>query len=317
MSSVVFRVRFGRLIGILILISLVGASVQAAEPPPKKGVAAQAVRAVLRVFTPKVPPAVNLVPPVLPPEAAQAPVNADPDSAADELEKKLKKKPAGEQTAKRFKSQIGAITRSELVFMHDVCELRRSQFDSIRVKADAATRLVALKAASVEIAMHNGWDGRQPKTPDVNGTIETALLNAAEKYVDQRQLKLYQDEIRTRQSFRKEAEASVILGYIDRELMLTAKQREALLPSLVKAWKSDWSERLGVMEGNGIQFLPAIPKSEIRKHLEPLQKQLFDSAFKQSHSVFFGMQMHNLPRDIKGLPPLEEVLEFAPEEATN
>lgn len=330
--------QFGfRMIGVRVIAFVVIASATqglAEEAAPKEaakeGVAQQAFGAIFRAIVPKV----NIAPPRIEAVAVEAvdlvdePAQIAPDSdvpfkdvASNQDENELKKleaevkaKPGGKQTLKRYQPKFEAVAREEFRFMHEVCDLRRSQFDAIKPSVNRITLRVALEATKMDVAMNQGgWRGQPPQPPPVYKMLEDALMEAAKQFLTESQATSYCEEIEARQLFRKEAEAGLLLGYIDRELHLTDEQRTKLIPCLVKAWTPNWEQHLQIVEGNGLQYLPQLPKHEFRKVLDEKQNAVFKSATRVNHSFFMGMQMHQFPEGDQNAKPLEEELVFAPE----
>ena len=235
------------------------------------------------------------------------------DKQFNKLLAEVKAKVGGEQTLNQYKSKFMGLSRNELRFMHEVCKLRRSQFDAIKTDVDRTALRIALDAASTELAMNRGGGRRaQRKTPDVYKKLEDGLMRAAKTHLTEVQARAYCEELEARRQFRKEADAGMLLGFMDPELRLTDEQRNKLLPHLVKAWTPDWEQNLSIMEGNGLRFMPQIPNQEFRKLLNEKQKEIF-STFGQSGTIFFGMHVHQFPDVDLNAKPLADELLFEPE----
>ena len=287
----------------------------------------QALGALFKAFTPKVNvelPAVVVAPApavfddaVVEPDEDDEPLfeldDSEESAKLKKLEAEVKGKPGGKQSLKQYHQRMEGLTREELRFMHELVNLRRSQFDAIKSDVGRTALRAALEAAKIELVMNQGWNGQPPKPPHVYKMIEDGMMRAARKHLGDEQAATYCEELEARQLFRKEAEAGLMLGYIDAELQLTDEQRKKLMPCLVKAWAPNWEQHLSIIEGNGLQYLPKLPKSEFRDVLTKKQDAIFRSVANVNHNFFMGMNAHQFPDIDRNAKPLEEELDFAPE----
>ena len=318
------------LLAFAVSASLFGDEVEQVKAAKKRGggekVLGEAIGALLKAFTPKfdveLPPVVAAPVPAPIMDAVEAVDDDEPlfelddsDESAElkKLEAEVKGKPGGKQSLKQYRQRMEGLTREELRFMHELVNLRRSQFDAIKPDVDRTTLRVALEAAKIELVMNQGWNGQPPKPPHVYKMIEDGMIQAAKKCLTDEQAATYCEELEARQLFRKEAEAGLILGYIDAELRLTDTQRKKLMPCLVKAWAPNWEQHLSIIEGNGLQYLPKLPKNEFRKVLTKKQDEIFRSVANVNHNFFMGMNAHQFPAVNRNARPLVEELDFAPE----
>lgn len=239
--------------------------------------------------------------------------DSEESSKLKQLEADVVGKPGGKQSLKNYQQRMEGLTREELRFMHELVALRRSQFDAIEPEAKQIARRVALEATKIELLMNQGWNGQPPQPPHVFKMIEDRLMWAAKKYLTSEQSATYCNEIEARQLFRKEAEAGLMLGYIDTELRLTDDQRRKMMPSMVKAWTPHWQQHLSVIEGNGLQFLPKLPKKEIGEVLTKRQNEIFRSVANGNSSFFVGIHANQFPAVDHNAKPLAEELDFAAE----
>lgn len=277
------------------------------KKPAAKKAGGGVMKALFKAFVPKIQ-----VP--QPPKQQEISI---PDSATKtellELEDKIKKKPSGKQYLKRYAPKFDTMRRGELRFIHDVCNLTRSEFVKVRQDVELVKKRALLEVVQYQMSIEQGWNGQPPKHPDIEGLFESGLTRAVEKHLSADQLADYRSEIEARQSFRKLADAEVIIAALDRDLHLTPKQRGEIVEPILEAWQSKWKQNIQLLANNGNRYLPKLPKSKIQKFLTTKQKTAFSSVG-QYGSSFFGMQI-DLPQENQAdNDDLLEELEFAPEE---
>ena len=295
------------------------AKADAKKTVEKKPAAKKAGGGVMKALFKAFVPAVN----VRPPQFAQ-PQLAQPKSIPalsetatkeeiEELEKKILKKPNGKTYINRFKPQFETMCRGELRFVHDVCNCTRAQFLLIQDDAKLTTQRALLGIVNYQMSIEQGWNGKPPKQPEAETTLEIGMLQSVETHLSAVQTAAYRTEIEARQSFRKLADAEIIVAALDKDLHLTAEQRAEIVSPIQDAWKASWKQNIQLLENNGNRYMPVLPKTEIKKFLTSKQKSAFLSVG-QYGSSFFGMQV-DLPQgnqNDKG--DLLEELDFAPEE---
>ena len=232
------------------------------------------------------------------------------------LEEAINKNRNAKAHLKQFEPRFKQLVQAEIRLVHELCPLKRSQFDEIQATANLASRACALEAAQHQAGMENGWQGRRPESPNPFELVEDTLIAAVQKTLPPKFASAYEQEIEARRAFEKLADAEKIISSLDKDLALSQEQRIAMVKPIAEAWEYKWKYNLQLIEHNGNQYLPAIPKTEIKKLLTKEQRTRFTSMNRHSN-MFFGMQLNDLPQMNGKLAKLEDELEFAPEDESS
>ncbi len=246
---------------------------------------------------------------VIPAARAEPVLDLADDEDFDELDDQTK------QLIKQFQPQYEHICREELRFVHAVCHLKRSQFQKLEEAARLTMRQALIGTAEVQAQMQRGWNGPQPpKYPDVRKWLEDALLSAVKRECSADQAALYEDELQARRDFRREACIELIAASLDRELVMTPRQREQILEVLGEAWRKDWQQSTHLLI-SGNNYFPVLPDGKIQKLLNARQSSHFNGLQKgANHFAGHPWGIFGVPHQGHRGGPLEEELEFAPEE---
>jgi|GEM_PF-4253133 len=284
------------------------------EKEAKKKKAGNAIKALFDAFVPAAP-ALRAAPQPMK-HVSLKKLGGVTEENVKKLEEAVNKNRNAKAHLKQFEPRFKQFVQAELRLVHDVCKLKRSQFDSIKTAADLAGRACALEAAQYQAGMENGFGGRQADHPNPYVLVEDTLIAAVQKTLPEKLAEEYEQEIEARRSFEKVADAEKIISCLDKDLALSPDQRAAMVKPIADAWKYKWKSNLQVMEHNGNQYLPNIPKTAIKKLLTEEQRTRF-ATMSRHGNVFFGMQLNDLPQMNGKLAKLEEELEFAPEDESS
>jgi hypothetical protein len=189
-----------------------------------------------------------------------------------------------EEMIKQNMQQFRPYLRSELHVLQRVCDLSDEQARALnRDLGDAALRGAARKFIEAQSRPDGG--GMYRGEPGV--LVQDALLEAAKGHLTDEQLQRYKDEAEAQTADRKRVAARNVVAILDRELMLSAEQRDKLIESLSEGWEDTWVTSLQVLE-YGTQFFPNIPDKFVLPHLNDAQKKIWQRIPK-NQSVFFGI----------------------------
>ncbi len=76
---------------------------------------------------------------------------------------------------------------------------------------------------------------------------------------------------------------------LDRELCLSAKQREALCASLAAKWDDAWTQTVEMAATQGQNYVPSVPDELIEAHLDAAQTEVWQNMQKIGN-VNWGIQ---------------------------
>jgi hypothetical protein len=115
------------------------------------------------------------------------------------------------------------------------------------------------------------------------------IQKAANEHLSADQAALYKQQIDQRLADRRQASIDNVVARLDRDLILSAKQREQIAGKLRENWKDAWSPSpIQFMQMD--QWYPNIPDQYIVEFLEPEQKTIWKTNRNQNRGVVFGQQ---------------------------
>ncbi|TWU47303.1 hypothetical protein Poly51_51030 [Rubripirellula tenax] len=196
------------------------------------------------------------------------------------------------------------LVNRELSFIKRVCRPTVVQMDAIVVEAKLAFD-----------AMSDMVDGEQrrfvrngkpsfvgPNQENVSGNPIQRVRSDAAKYlkrkVSDEQYAIYIDESQLRDEFERDAAIDIAISMIDRRVILTEKQRQALHERLMTGWKDVDIQWIQMYQMNP-SYLPEMPDGLINPVLNPNQLKLMTAA-RQQH-VFMTVNL----TDTENNPPGE------------
>ena len=85
------------------------------------------------------------------------------------------------------------------------------------------------------------------------------------------QVSACRDDLRLAEAGRREAAIDFLVATIDRELLLSGRQREQIAGALASGWDARWYDALELALG-GHQVVPDVPDRLLTPHLSPSQR---------------------------------------------
>ncbi len=195
---------------------------------------------------------------------------------------------AEEQFRRQFVQQYRPLLVAELHFLRMVCNPTKDKY--ARLKDSAEPALVAAADALVKFQMHlnQGWNGQLALvTPNVSKTITEHLLPIAREHLSAEQVQRYEAQLAKRAAHRRRAVIANMVVRIDKELLLTADQREKFEKIIAANWEDSWGSDLRLFLMN-IPTLPSLPEGEVRDVLNPYQLQIWEG-LPRNNTVYFGV----------------------------
>ena len=234
----------------------------------------------------------------------------------DKLEKQLTKDPNLQGMMPHYKMQFKNQCNGELRLMHLVCGLTRSEFLEIEKDAKLASKrgLLSICQQQAKMMQGLGMQAKDQKKLTPNERMEKALLKAAERELDDEQVKLYKSELAERFEFRKESMVEMLATALDSIVILSEEQRPLVIKLFKDEWATEWLNATQYLTNSGIQYVPKIPKNGIRKLLTDEQKEVFKTirwAPQNGVQYFNGFNIFGFGQNQQR--ELKDELEFAPE----
>jgi hypothetical protein len=205
----------------------------------------------------------------------------------------------------QFVQQGRPMMRSEVLLVHSLYHLPKDKLRSLVKGAETA-----LEAISKEMAEYQQGGqrvmlkGQNSSNPEWAKRLQEAIAADFKKQLTPTQFAGYQSEVDKRFAEHKEMGVRFMVDAIDRELLLSPKQRDQLLATLGPKWEEGWSTYLEyIMYGN--QFFPQEVDRLVTPVLDETQKKVWQGTQRVSGLWGFGgvWGMQN------GQDPLQEFLD--------
>jgi hypothetical protein len=188
----------------------------------------------------------------------------------------------------QYEQQGRPMSRAEILFVRAVCRLSREQLKAVVTETE--TTLAEVAKVIAEDQQKRGMRGAAGATlpiPDAIGLLQERLAAAYKKHLTPDQQARYQQEIEKRASGRKQAGLLFLVDALDRELLLSAGQRDTLTDSLRANWDDSWCIYIDyILYGN--QFFPRSIDRLVMPVLNETQKKAWSTTQKVQGFWGFG-----------------------------
>jgi hypothetical protein len=189
---------------------------------------------------------------------------------------------------KQFEQQYGPrfhqLYKSELHLMRLVCQPTRQQFEKIAAACAADTKTQIHNYAKAVMDQRMGRFQANKPQADARKQVTSAIAQKMKETLSADQVARYAKELEERQAAERRVLILSLVCNIDRQLDLTADQREKLLDVLDKNYSKSWN-RVQLMMAN--QYFPTMPDDKILPVLTETQKGVWRKIAKGT--VYFGM----------------------------
>jgi hypothetical protein len=181
--------------------------------------------------------------------------------AMTEIEVNEKVKREFEQQRRDFERRIRPLLLAELSLVERVC-------------LPTPRQRTQMQAESAEV-LDRIFETNRIYGPRVRAAIESAVEALVARRCSAEQAELYRAELARRQADRRAAAIQNLVARADRELFLSASQREALARSLTENWHDEWQ---GYFEActEGIPNLPEVPQVCLQGILSESQQTIWN-----------------------------------------
>jgi hypothetical protein len=170
---------------------------------------------------------------------------------------------------RQLSKQLQPFYRYELMHARTICELKEEQLHKMRPDLDAAYERVIVKIAARNDEVFKSADAEDI---DYSAAIRQAVLAVVERHVTPEQKAACIDDFRLRLAARKEAGVAFLVATIDRELLLTDRQRHQIAESLSTHWDDRWCDALEFVLGSQTA-IPRIPDRLVTGYLSATQQE--------------------------------------------
>lgn len=193
----------------------------------------------------------------------------------------------GDPLEQQFLQQFRQLSKTELNFVRAVCQPNAEQSKKLKAASDAGLKTAVKKFAAIQKQMQQGMRaGEQPQWPDPRHLMAEVLLKTVKESISADQAKRYEEELEKRSAARKRAALLNLVAKLDKDLVLTADQRDKLSDALNSNWKDDWGRQLEVFM-YGDAYMPALPDAQVLPALTDKQKAIW-SAIPKQHNQIWG-----------------------------
>ena len=161
-------------------------------------------------------------------------------------------------------NQLRPFYRYELMHVRAACGLSKEQLQKIRPESDAAydEAIASLEAARMASPRSTGDD-----EPDYHEAIRKAVHSVARRHVSREQWDALQADLRLRAASRKDAAIDLLVAVLDRDLLLTGRQRQEISATVAAHWEERFIDPLEVAF-NDQSRCPKIPDELVDPVLE-------------------------------------------------
>jgi hypothetical protein len=143
------------------------------------------------------------------------------------------------QRLRNTANQLRPYYRYELMHLRTACGLTKEQLREIRPEADAAYEEAI---GRIIAGAQGGPRPRDASEVDYLGAIHEAVWKVFRGHLTLEQRAAYEEDLRLRQASRKEAGVDLLVAVIDRELLLTERQRQEIGASISAHWDDQWCD---------------------------------------------------------------------------
>jgi hypothetical protein len=175
---------------------------------------------------------------------------------------------ARQRRALELSNQLRPFYRYELMHVRSACGLSKQQLREIRTEADAAYDEAI---ASLEVARPASPLSTDDDEPDYHEAIRKAVHSVARRHVSREQWDALQADLRLRSASRKDAALDLLVAVLDRDLLLTGRQRQQIGAAVAAHWDDRFVDPLEV-SFNDQSRCPKIPDDLVTPYLSAAQR---------------------------------------------
>ncbi len=215
----------------------------------------------------------------------------EPKKAAQEVVKKAVigrvVQPNLEPIIQQYLPRMRTLLRGEVHFLRKVCEPSPEQLAALsgeeeRILKEATKTFVEAIYTPRPVAV---FPGNNPVRPSSQQLLVDALSEYAKTHFTAAQAEHFQAECAARKQRLQELAVRYLVLALDRDLLLTAEQREKIAGSLTAKWDENWARSASSVMYYP-QYFPNVPDALIVPHLDENQKKVWASRPKNQGIIF-------------------------------
>ena len=172
----------------------------------------------------------------------------------------------------------------ELLLLHAVVRLKRSEFEPISTKFSKEIRkaylVVVQEALNLENAEKAGWKRIAREEDSASRTIrelQDKLVQLVEVELDAKRGARYKTEIDARREFAREAMIESMTTSLSLKFVFSISQRESVEQIIREHWQESWRGNASTLIEDGVGSVRGFPKDELFNILRETQKVFFES----------------------------------------
>lgn len=193
----------------------------------------------------------------------------------------------GDQFEQQFAAQFRMLLKTELHFVRTICQPTAEQDKVIRVAGEVSLKQAVKTFAETQKKLQQGGfrAGQQPQFPDPRTLIAEGLTKSVEATLPADKAQKYRVELEKRAAARKRVGLLNLVARLDKDLVLTADQRQKLTAALSAHWQDAWVQQLELYL-YGEQFFPILPDNQVEPILNDKQKQVWRAIPKNQNAIW-------------------------------
>ena len=196
-----------------------------------------------------------------------------------------------EAMTQQFIMQFRPVLLEELQFIRLVCsDLTPGQRSAIKEAGVAGLRQAAKEMVVFQNRQNEGRGGigvLGPQ-PGPRSKIREVVSNVLQQTLNDEQSKVYSAEAAERTAQRKEFAILSLVSRLDGALFLNSEQREKITTDISVNWQDKWEQWLMMGSLYGDQYFPVIPDQLVAAHLNPDQKEVWQTLQKIDFGFWWG-----------------------------
>jgi hypothetical protein len=174
-------------------------------------------------------------------------------------------------------SQLGPFYRYELMHARTACGLSKEELRRIRPEADGAYREAI---ARLDVARRAVRQFRGDREPDYREAIRDAVDSVLDRHVTPSRQAARRADLRRQEVGRREAGTEMLVALLDRQLLLTGRQRAQIGEVLSASWDGPWCDAVEAST-DGRVVIPELSERLVEPFLSTAQKEIWSRLSRQ------------------------------------
>ena len=184
-----------------------------------------------------------------------------------------------------FKKQFQMTLRTELALSLRACRPNPEQRTEIRKAAEKAFVEAGEKWVDIQVQMKRGGNGQ---SPNIKEELQQAITATINRLLSADAAAAYKKEVDARIEHRRKTTIQNLVSWVDRNVILTAEQRQKLTAQMEKHWSPNWGNSLEYMQWVDNVF-PNMPAECLDSVLNDNQKKVWTEVQNMERSEFWGV----------------------------